>query len=104
MQTFPFMWTDKLGAAIKAASIEPYPIEAHQGTETFRVLVAAINQGIDSHLEAVQFTQGAGEHGRVKIVIEPDTLHVLVRRLMESDDEAQSLASGICETLNIELI
>jgi hypothetical protein len=105
MQTFSFMWSDKLGAAIKAASIEPYPIEAHQGTETFRALVSAINQGIDSHLEAIQFTQDMGAYGRLKIVIEPQTLHVLVRRLMESgNEEAESLASGICETLDIELI
>lgn len=38
------MWSDKLGAAIKAASVKPYPIEAHQGTETFRALVAAIRE------------------------------------------------------------
>lgn len=99
------MWSDKLGAEIKRRSLTPYPIECHQGGEDFRAIQAAVNQGIDSHLEAVFFTQGSGDYGRECLVFNPESLPVLVRRLMGSEDEgAESLASGICETLGIELI
>ena len=37
--------------------------------------------------------------------VSPESLPVLVRRLLESgDEEAESLASSICQTLDIELI
>ncbi len=99
-----FQWSDKLGAAIRERSTEPYPIECHMGAD-FEALSRAINQGIDPHLEAIQFYHDIGEYGRQRVTIEPQSLHVLVRRLMEDDDEeAQSLASGICSTLEIELV
>jgi hypothetical protein len=102
--SFDAMWTEKLGEAIKERSTDPYPIEMHPGND-YKALAEAINQGIDSHLEAVACKQSPGSHGRSRIVIEPQTLHVLVRRLMESGNEdAESLASGICEPLDIELI
>lgn len=102
------MWSVQLGQAIKAAAMaqcpDGYPVEMPHGYE-FDLLCEAINQGIDSHLEAVQFTEFSGSYGKRGFKFNPETLSVLVRRLMESDnDEAQSLASGICETLNIELI
>lgn len=102
------MWTDKLGHAIKAAAMaqcpKGYPVEMHNGSD-LEALCEAVNQGIDAHLEAVRFTEFSGSYGRRGFRFEPETLHVLVRRLMESDnDEAQMLASDICSTLNIELI
>ena len=49
---------------------------------------------------------GAGYSGpRLECKVSPKSLPVLVRRLMESDDEgAESLASDICQTLEIEII
>jgi len=105
MKSFSATYTPALESAIKAATVAPYPIEVHSGSTDFNAFKDAIGQGIDSHLEAVFFAEAAGEHGRRCFVIEPQTLHVLIRRLMESeDDNAQSLASGICQTLEIELI
>jgi len=102
--SFSAMWNDKLREAIDKRSLEPYPMEFHRGQE-WDAIVKAINQGIDSHLQAVEFKQSIGEHGRNKIVVSPATLSVLVRRLVESQDEtAESLASSICGTLEIELI
>jgi hypothetical protein len=98
------MWSDELEAAIKERCTEPYSISfGHNGSD-YAVFAAAINIGIDAHLEAVQFTRSGS-----KFLITPDTLHVLVRRLMndaseDTQDEAYNFASGICETLDIELV
>jgi hypothetical protein len=82
-------------------------------------VIAAVNQGIDSHLEACfvpfrgdsfrletpQGIRGKISGPRLECTVSPQSLPVLVRRLMESDDEsAESLASDICPTLEIELI
>jgi len=88
--------------------------------QEWEALRRAINEGIDDHLEAVRFTQSPEPHripafNKAKLVITPETLHVLVRRLMEfydeNDnedggmvDESQQMASVICDTLDIELI
>ena len=65
------------------------------------VLVDAINEGVDSHLEAVQFKQGRDSQGRIKITIdEPASLRTLVRRLAErvlvseEDESAESEQAG----------
>ena len=56
-----------------------------------------MEQGIDSHLEAIQFFQDRGEYGRMKFDVTANTLPVLVRRLLESgSDSAVTLASDIC--------
>lgn len=103
--SFSAIWTDKLEAEIKRRSVEPYPMEFHYGSDDFESFKAAVAQGIDSHLEAIFFEQGNGMSGRLKFTVSADTLHVLIRRLMESGEEnAESLASGICSTLEIELI
>jgi len=97
---FSAMWSDGLESAIKERSNEPYPITFGMQGEDFRSVRDAVNVGIDSHLEAVRFTQDGN-----KFTFEPETLHILVRRLLESDNEnSQSLAAGICETLEIELV
>ena len=82
-----------------------YPVEFHNNSQDFKSFQAAVNVGIDSHLEAIAFVETRGEYGRRRFEIEPNTLHVLIRRLMESGEEnAESLASSICTTLDIELI
>ena len=66
-------------------------------------IAEAINQGIDSHLEAIFFTQD----GR-NITIEPDSMPVLLRRLVEmwddGNEDAGDTASCILSTLGFEWI
>jgi hypothetical protein len=117
-KTFSCFWTDKLGAEIaKAAPKQGYPMSLVG--EDRQIVIAAVNQGIDSHLEAcfvpdrddgfkMQTPPGIRSKisgPRLECMISPKTLPVLVRRLMESGDEqAESLASSICQTLDLELI
>jgi hypothetical protein len=80
-------------------------MEFHPGGDDYQAFADAVGQGIDSHLEAVSFTQEPGAHGRVKFTVAPESMPVLVRRLLESGNEhAESLAGSICTTLEIELI
>src|SRR5258706_78352 len=118
MKTFSFIWTDKLGVAVsKAAPKAGYPMSL-VGEDCEKV-VAAVNQGIDSRLEACfvqarrdrfKFQTPEGIRGRISGVrlecnVSPQSLPVLVRRLIESGDEAAgALASSICQTLDMELI
>jgi len=56
------------------------------------LLVDAVNQGIDSRLEA--FTHSTfewGEHGRLHCEIHDDDMQVMIRRLLESGDENSEL-------------
>lgn len=111
MNSFSFIWSDSLEIAIKAAASrldKSYPISLRAGND-FEAIKAAVNQGIDSHLEAISIINQREECDvlgkRWFGEFAPATLHVLVRRLMEAGNEAaDSLASSICETLNIELI
>ena len=118
MKTFPFLWTAELGAAIgKAAPNAGYHMSLV--AEDRQKVIAAVNQGIDAYLEAC-FVPGRGDSfrlqtpqgirgkisgPRLECKVSPKSLPVLVRRLMESDDErAESLASDICQTLEIALV
>lgn len=104
MKKFNCEWSKKLGKAIDKAQKDPYPMEFHAGKE-YVAIALAINQGIDSHLQAVQFDKSQGTAGRTKITIALGSLSVLVRRLLEADTgEALRLATDICYTLEIELI
>lgn len=69
-------------------------------------IVECVNQGIDAHLEAIFFDQFQGDYGKNGIRInDAKSLLVLVRRLTELESEnADSLASGIMETVGIEWI
>lgn len=114
--SFSFCWSDRLGAEIlKRAGDDPYPIACWQFSEEFAALAAAVNVGIDSHLEAIRFDQGTDHRGAPRFEIAPDSLPVLVRRLLDGDgitgedsedlwEWSHSLASGICETLGLELV
>lgn len=106
-QTFSAYYHPELEDAIKEACKDqpPYDMEFHVNSDDFKSFKAAVNQGIDSHLEAIQFTQFSGQYGRAGFAVDRETLYVLIRRLMESGDEnAESLASTICETIGIELV
>jgi len=118
MKTFSFAWTDELGVEIgKFAPRAGYTMSLVG--EDRQNVVTAVNQGIDSRLEACfvpargdcfKFQTPEGIRGRIsgtrlECKISPRSLPVLIRRLMESGDEAaEALASGICQTLDIELI
>ena len=118
MKTFSFTWTQKLGVAIgKAAPKAGYSMSLVG--EDQPTVINAVNQGIDSHLEAC-YVPARGDSFRLQIPsgirgrisgprlecrVSAQSLPVLIRRLMESGDEqAGLLASSICQTLEIELI
>ncbi len=118
MKTFSFAWTAKLGTEIaRAAPKAGYHMSLV--AEDRQNVIAAVNQGIDAYLEACFVPdrddsfrlktppgiRGGISGSRLQCKVSPKSLPVLVRRLMESDDErAGSLASDICQTLDIELI
>ena len=76
-------------------------------SEDARVLMKAVNQGIDSHLEAC-YCRGRGDSyewdgHRLLCVVSPESLPVLVRRLFEDDDDAACcLAEDILGTLGFD--
>lgn len=118
MKTFSFLWTAELGVQIgKVVPKRGYSMSLVG--EDRQKIIAAVNQGNDSHLEACfvpdrgdryELTTPPGIAGRIcgtrlECNVSVESLSVLVRRLMESGDEsAESLASSICQTLEIELV
>jgi hypothetical protein len=105
MKTFSYIWSDKLKAAIEDAWLKPYSMSLVG--EDKAACIAAVNQGIDAYLQACFIPERGDSYRdtgyRLECVVSPESLPVLVRRLMESGDET-GLASGICQTLEIELI
>ena len=69
-------------------------------------ITRCINQGIDSHLQAIYFDQFQGSYGRTGIrIVDAESLLILVRRLTELESEnADQLASAIMETVGIEWV
>ena len=83
----------------KVADHSPYQMKLVG--DDFGACTEAINQGIDSHLEAVFFEQD----GQRITILDAGSLHTLVRRLSEMDDDAaMSLASAIMDTLGYEWV
>ena len=136
MKTFSFYWHPELEAAVKEACAkleQPYEMSLTSKGEIAAV-VRAVNQGIDSHLEACyikkrgdSYEPGERSHFATSGIegfckagdkltmhtlecrISPESLPVLIRRLMEdyveiADEGGMGLASGILETLDIEVI
>ena len=68
------------------------------------IVIEMVNQGIDSHLEAI--TSSTFANGpKLECSVSPADMLVLLRRLGESDkEEAMSLRMAILSTLNIEEI
>ena len=64
MKTFSFAWTDALGSAVGMAAPKP---DYHMSwvAEDRQKVIAAVNQGIDSYLEAC-FVPGGGERFRLQ--------------------------------------
>ena len=82
---------------------EPFPMELNQSDLTS--FAAIVNQGIDSHLEAVFCTQEQrGNKSRV-VIRDASSMRCFLRRCAESEDEnARELAGSIVEVLGFEWI
>lgn len=84
---------------------EPYKMELVASDET--LVCEIINQGIDSHLEAVSFddhgiVDGNKRHIEIK---DSKSMRCFLRRCMESENEdMQDLASCIMQTLDYEWV
>lgn len=131
-QTFSAYWHDELEAAVKAACAdrtEPFTASL-TGAEEIGAVIAAVNQGIDSHLEACYCPErgdrfdhvGRGFHAQgdtpywkkgqwvvhtsaLNCTISNQSLPTLIRRLMESSNDAgESLGRDMCESIGIELV
>ena len=93
---------------------QPYTMSL-TGTDEIRAFVDAVNQGIDSHLEACFCPQRGDSYqgakpkaGRLTLcrtlecVVSPESLPVLVRRLFDGDDAGMTLAGDILMTLGFD--
>jgi len=93
---------------------QPYTMSLTD-TDEIRAVVDAVNQGIDSHLEACfcpqrgdRFEGGKRTAGRLTLchtlecVVSPESLPVLLRRLSEGDDAGMMLAGDILMTLGFD--
>jgi hypothetical protein len=105
MQNYSFGTTPNkvIQTACKEQCPSGYPMTIRNQKE-WTAIVEAVNQGIDSHLEAIT-KQSTFDPSSGTCLVHPDELHVLLRRLGESDnEEAQSLRTDILTTLDIEEI
>jgi hypothetical protein len=78
---------------IEACGGEDFPMGNLSGAEADEI-TAAVNQGIDAHLEAVQCTHAWNSRGGLDITCTPEGLCVLLRRLFEADP-CSSMGSSI---------
>jgi hypothetical protein len=112
MKTHSFGKTPKsaIRKALQVQCPDGYPMQL-VGRDR-EALTRVVNQGIDSHLEAVTgitFKQLDRKLGKAAIAryldcnISEDNMMVILRRLYEDEgDDAWSLRSGILSTLDIE--
>lgn len=102
MQTFTSGCTPP--EVIKQAAKEQCPQGYHMTIKRqaqWSVLSSAWNKGIDAHLEALG--RSTADHNTGKVMIHPEEIHVLCRRLTEiGNEEADNMRSVILETLGIE--
>lgn len=104
MQTYSFGCVPD--SVIKQACLEQcpdgYPMTIRSKSE-WADIAACWNQGIDSHLEAITQRSHADSNSG-EILVHPEELHVLLRRLFDLDTEdAWGLYSDILSTLDIEV-
>jgi len=104
-------WSNELKKLITESQSEAYTMT--MVGEDIDTIMMAVNQGIDGHLEACYVPERGDSYthddslwvNRLNCIISMESLTVLVRRLLERDDDsaAQFLAYDICNTLDIEL-
>lgn len=99
--TFTYTWSDKLCSAILHLAPPIFQMKLNSGDAS--LIIEAVNQGIDSHLEAITDSKFYQIDNKLYCEVSPKDLTVLIRRLLEAGDEL-GLASDICATLGIELI
>lgn len=107
MKTFSAIWTDKLKAAIIEALPDFYDMKLNRSDS--ELIREYVNVGIDSHLEACFVIDRGDKYsyydGKLHCKISKQSMPVLIRRLMECEDErGLEFASSICSTIGIELI
>jgi hypothetical protein len=84
---------------------KPYTMELPATSEDCNVVMEAVNQGIDAHLEAITDSKFTWVGSRLHCQVAHKDMLVLLRRLGEMDsDDAMSLRSSILSTLEIEEI
>ena len=112
--------TVKYTTVRKAMGGQPYTMSLTDTTE-IKAVIAAVNQGIDAHLEACfcpdrgdSFEGGSRKAGKLLLchtlecAVSPESLPVLLRRLFELDtdcdvaDAGMSLAGDILMTLGFD--
>ena len=97
MKSFSGIWSDELEAAIKENVKEPYEMSLVDGDADSFIFAVFEKSGIRPDKICVQ--------GRIEFVIPIEQVPEIVKILIESDDENNYyLGSGICQTLEIELI
>ena len=102
MIIMPSGWSDSLAKIIEGSAPEYYRLEYKLGSEQLQILVETINQGIDPYLEAIFFKPPVKKRGCLEVEVEKKSLHVLVRRLMESERPvAKEMAEAICGKIGI---
>ncbi len=117
-----------VAAVAKRVPKRGYPMSLPLGFSDAKVVQLAVNQGIDSRLEACFMPERGDSYAAVRggldytgrlgnwlvCKVSAESLPVLVRRLLELDpegsgvdgsdaDHATSLASSICSTIGIDL-
>ena len=102
-EKYPEEWERRLPIVCPDGYFE---IGEHEGSGGFEALKDAVNQGIDSHLEAVFFEdRGTDAAGRRVFAIEADSLKTLIRRLADSaDEDANDIASCIVDIHGFEWV
>ena len=103
--TYSFGTTPKeiITESCKAQCEKGYPMLIRSKDE-WKVIAHAVNQGIDSHLEAIT-ERSTFDSTTGKCLVHPEELHVLLRRLAEHGvEDGDSLRIDILSTLDIEEI
>jgi citrate lyase gamma subunit len=87
--------------ALFDANVAEDTFEMRLASDDYRAFAAIVNQGIDSHLEAV-FVEVDGPNVEIN---DRGSLYTFIRRCTESDDErALDLASSMMSVLGFEWV
>ena len=101
MKTYSYLSTPK--SVIRKKLKKNYKMELSRSDA--QIITEIVNQGIDSHLEAVTNSTFEWEEGKLHCDISPHSMATIIRRLGErTDDEALMLRTDILFTLGIEEI
>ena len=91
--------------AIKAAIVATYSDPFHMTIkcqDEWSAIAAAVNQGIDSHLEAITDAPAEFDNDTGTCEVTPDNLCVLLRRLADANEAAMYLQSDILTVLGFD--